>query len=97
MSIIGRCEYEKTCSLLVQLFDQTAQHYQELISSVSAPQIDIQIQEGEFLVPLFICAKFGVSYDSLIVICIHTHTLNGIIRRGCNSPPPQIGDIKVKW
>lgn len=46
MSIIGRCEYEKTCSLLVQLFDQAAQRYQELLTSVSAPSIDVQIQEG---------------------------------------------------
>ncbi|OBS73016.1 hypothetical protein A6R68_12398 [Neotoma lepida] len=31
LSTIGRCEYEKTCALLVQLFDQSAQSYQELL------------------------------------------------------------------
>lgn len=30
ISIIGRCEYEKTCNILVQLFDETAQQYQNL-------------------------------------------------------------------
>uniref|UniRef100_A0A8D3E9P0 Exportin 7 n=1 Tax=Scophthalmus maximus TaxID=52904 RepID=A0A8D3E9P0_SCOMX len=33
LSTIGRCEYEKTCALLVQLFDQAAQSYQELLQS----------------------------------------------------------------
>ncbi|XP_066968940.1 exportin-7 isoform X8 [Macrobrachium rosenbergii] len=33
LSTIGRCEYAKTCALLVQLFEQTAQRYQELISA----------------------------------------------------------------
>nr|XP_053642683.1 exportin-7-like [Cherax quadricarinatus] len=33
LSTIGRCEYAKTCALLVQLFEQTAQRYQELIST----------------------------------------------------------------
>ena len=28
LSVIGRCEYGKTCQLLVQLFDQAAQSYQ---------------------------------------------------------------------
>jgi exportin-7 len=37
ISIIGRCEYEKTCKVLVQLFDETAQQYQNLTkSSVTA-------------------------------------------------------------
>ncbi|XP_042861288.1 exportin-7-like isoform X3 [Penaeus chinensis] len=33
LSTIGRCEYAKTCALLVQLFEQTAQRYQEHISA----------------------------------------------------------------
>ena len=45
-SVIGRCEYGKTCSLLVQLFDQAAQAYQEMISSVNISKIDATIQEG---------------------------------------------------
>ena len=45
-SVIGRCEYGKTCSLLVQLFDQAAQAYQEMISSVNISKIEATIQEG---------------------------------------------------
>lgn len=47
LSTIGRCEYEKTCALLVQLFDQSAQSYQELLQSASASPMDIAVQEGE--------------------------------------------------
>ncbi|XP_046658965.1 exportin-7 isoform X2 [Homalodisca vitripennis] len=46
LSVIGRCEYQKTCTLLVQLFDQAARVYQELMSSPAPPQLDINIQEG---------------------------------------------------
>lgn len=47
LSVIGRCEYQKTCTLLVQLFDQAARSYQELMTSpVATQQIDITIQEG---------------------------------------------------
>ena len=47
LSTIGRCEYEKTCSLLVQLFDESAQRYQELISNgqQGAP-LQLAVQEG---------------------------------------------------
>lgn len=45
LSVIGRCEYQKTCTLLVQLFDQAARAYQELLSTPSQ-QIEISIQEG---------------------------------------------------
>ncbi|GFR81724.1 exportin-7 [Elysia marginata] len=44
LSTIGRCEYEKTCSLLVQLFDESAQRYQERISS--GPSAELNIEEG---------------------------------------------------
>merc|ERR1719483_1870875 len=33
LSVIGRCEYSKTCQLLVQLFDTYAREYQELCSN----------------------------------------------------------------
>ncbi|KAM9539422.1 exportin-7 isoform 1-T1 [Salvelinus alpinus] len=46
LSTIGRCEYEKTCALLVQLFDQSAQTYQELLQSTNSSAIDITVQEG---------------------------------------------------
>ncbi|BFZ02054.1 hypothetical protein BsWGS_05093 [Bradybaena similaris] len=45
LSTIGRCEYEKTCSLLVQLFDESAQRYQELLSS--GPSVELAIEEGQ--------------------------------------------------
>ncbi|KAF3848418.1 hypothetical protein F7725_014915 [Dissostichus mawsoni] len=41
-----RCEYEKTCALLVQLFDQAAQSYQELLQSTNSSAADITVQEG---------------------------------------------------
>ncbi|XP_012940207.1 exportin-7 isoform X2 [Aplysia californica] len=44
LSTIGRCEYEKTCSLLVQLFDESAQRYQEMISS--GPAVELAVEEG---------------------------------------------------
>ncbi|XP_060053130.1 ran-binding protein 17 isoform X4 [Erinaceus europaeus] len=43
---VSRCEYEKTCSLLVQLFDQNAQNYQKLLHSAPAITVDKAIQEG---------------------------------------------------
>ncbi|XP_072680284.1 ran-binding protein 17 isoform X1 [Canis lupus baileyi] len=43
---VSRCEYEKTCTLLVQLFDQNAQNYQKLLHSPSAVTVDKAIQEG---------------------------------------------------
>ncbi|KAJ8260590.1 hypothetical protein COCON_G00163130 [Conger conger] len=46
LSTIGRCEYEKTCALLVQLFDQSAQSYQELLQSTNSSAMDITVQEG---------------------------------------------------
>uniref|UniRef100_A0A8C5CXG2 Exportin 7 n=1 Tax=Gadus morhua TaxID=8049 RepID=A0A8C5CXG2_GADMO len=46
LSTIGRCEYEKTCALLVQLFDQAAQSYQELLQSTNASPADATVQEG---------------------------------------------------
>nr|XP_011738357.1 ran-binding protein 17 isoform X2 [Macaca nemestrina] len=43
---VSRCEYEKTCALLVQLFDQNAQNYQNLLHPSSGVTVDITIQEG---------------------------------------------------
>lgn len=44
LSVIGRCEYQKTCMLLVQLFDQAVRSYSELLANPS--QVEIAIQEG---------------------------------------------------
>jgi len=46
LSVIGRCHYQKTCSLIAQLFDQSATNYQEIIASASASIYDLKIQEG---------------------------------------------------
>ncbi|XP_044761440.1 exportin-7 isoform X1 [Coccinella septempunctata] len=45
ISVIGRCEYQKTCTLLVQLFDQAARAYQDSLGDPSQ-QMEITIQEG---------------------------------------------------
>eukprot|EP01135_Chromosphaera_perkinsii_P004888 Nk52_evm8s303 gene=Nk52_evmTU8s303 len=37
-SVIGRCEYEKTCSSIVSIFDSVAQQYQELIQQINNSQ-----------------------------------------------------------
>lgn len=55
MSTITRCEYEKTCTLLANLFDQTAQAYQDRLQSMNGGMgqvanglgMEIAIQEGQ--------------------------------------------------
>ncbi|XP_043270659.1 exportin-7 isoform X2 [Venturia canescens] len=49
LSVFGRCEYQKTCTLLVQLFDQAARTYQELLAQTTTPAqcVEITIQEGQ--------------------------------------------------
>ena len=49
LSTIARCEYEKTCTLIVQLFDSSAQTYQQLLrrSPDGVSSIEIAIQEGQ--------------------------------------------------
>ncbi|NXD10884.1 RBP17 protein, partial [Nothocercus nigrocapillus] len=49
---VSRCEYEKTCALLVQLFDQNAQNYQKLLQSSVRNPLEITVQEECFF-PLF--------------------------------------------
>ena len=39
-------DYAKTCSLLVGLFDQSAQSFQELVNSPISTAVDLAIQEG---------------------------------------------------
>uniref|UniRef100_A0A023GMQ2 Putative nuclear transport receptor ranbp16 importin beta superfamily n=1 Tax=Amblyomma triste TaxID=251400 RepID=A0A023GMQ2_AMBTT len=46
LSTIGRCEYEKTCALLVQLLDQSAQAYREA-GTQGAAALDLAILEGQ--------------------------------------------------
>lgn len=46
LSTIERCEYEKTCALLFQLFDQTAAKYQEILLMPSN-SIEMQIVNNQ--------------------------------------------------
>ena len=50
ISTIGRCEYSKTCSLLISLFDQTAQSYQAMLQSAGNLTNDMSLQEGHKIV-----------------------------------------------
>uniref|UniRef100_K7E3Z4 RAN binding protein 17 n=1 Tax=Monodelphis domestica TaxID=13616 RepID=K7E3Z4_MONDO len=43
---VSRCEYEKTCALLVQLFDQSTENYQKLLQSSTRASVNIAVQEG---------------------------------------------------
>ncbi|XP_055955985.1 exportin-7 isoform X2 [Patella vulgata] len=45
LSTIGRCEYDKTCSVLVTLFDESAALYQELVAS-GGQSVEIAVREG---------------------------------------------------
>ncbi|XP_050294230.1 exportin-7 isoform X2 [Anthonomus grandis grandis] len=47
LSVIGRCDYGKTCTLLVQLFDRAAATYQELLTSGNAQSVEIAVHEGQ--------------------------------------------------
>ena len=40
------CEYKNTCSVLVNLFDQTASSYQELLQQPSPPPQQLLLREG---------------------------------------------------
>ncbi len=68
LSVIGRCEYGKTCQLLVQLFDSAAQSYQEMVSSaMGTAKLDLAVQEGRLTWLVFIIgAAVGgrVSFNS---------------------------------
>ncbi|XP_037091986.1 LOW QUALITY PROTEIN: exportin-7-like [Pollicipes pollicipes] len=45
ISTIARCEYKKTCRLLVSLFDETAQAYQQALNVSN--RLEIAIKEGQ--------------------------------------------------
>lgn len=40
---MSRCEYEKTRTLLVQLFDQHTQNYQKLLQALSRTAVDLAV------------------------------------------------------
>ncbi|XP_038628382.1 ran-binding protein 17 isoform X2 [Tachyglossus aculeatus] len=43
---VSRCEYEKTCGILIQLFDQSAQNYQKSLQASNRNPLEIAVQEG---------------------------------------------------
>lgn len=46
LSTIARCEYENTCSILVNLFDQAAKTYQDLMQTMPQSCAEVEIQEN---------------------------------------------------
>jgi len=48
LSTIGRCEYDKTCALLVRLFDESAARYQELVNTGAGNSPELSVQQGMF-------------------------------------------------
>ncbi|CAG9808920.1 unnamed protein product, partial [Chironomus riparius] len=74
LSTIERCEYEKTCALLFQLFDQTAAKYQEILSMPSPSSIELQIVNNQLTWLVYIlgsciggriCSTATEEHDSL--------------------------------
>jgi len=70
LSVIGRCHYQKTCSLIAQLFDQSATNYQEIIASASASIYDLKIQEG-------MSNTFYYKFNLIYILVIFMHYLLG--------------------
>lgn len=67
LSVIGRCEYQKTCALLVQLFDQSAQAYQAALAVSQTRSPELAVQEGRLTWLVYIIgAAIGgrVSFNS---------------------------------
>lgn len=65
ISTIARCDYPKSCSLLIQAFDRSAQSYQELLGSSTTPTL--QIHEGQLTWLVYIigyCIGSRVSFSS---------------------------------
>ena len=43
----SRCEYSKTCQLLISLFDTSASVYQSLMQTSSRPPQELALREGQ--------------------------------------------------
>lgn len=85
LSTIGRCEYEKTCALLVQLFDQAAQTYQELLQSTNSSAADITVQEGNYAfysAGQQLCSALSKT-DSVATLWTLIETVRVILLSGC--------------
>lgn len=63
ISVIMRMDYAKTCSLLISLFEQSAQSFQELISNPIATAGDLAIQEGNL-------SSFSLKFIHVYCFCV---------------------------
>lgn len=69
LSVIGRCEYEKTCEILVASFERTARTYQEILAQGLPPTApELRIQEGQltwlvYIIGAAIGARFTAPDD----------------------------------
>jgi len=66
-SAISRCEYDKTCQLIIQLFDQHAQAYQQCIATNN--QLALTLEECEASLFYF---SLKYIYFSNVTICFDT-------------------------
>lgn len=92
LSTIGRCEYEKTCALLVQLFDQSAQSYQELLQSATASPMDVAVQEGELIWGATTCKLAAGCLSSKVLLQKPAFLVNTVQRgaRSCRCSPGEV-------
>lgn len=65
LSIIERCEYDKTCQLLVQHFDQKAREYENLLQTPNANPMDVSIHELQLTWLVYIIGSAIVGRMSL--------------------------------
>lgn len=69
LSVIGRCEYEKTCEILVSSFERTARTYQEILATGLPPSaMELRVQEGQltwlvYIIGAAIGARFTAPDD----------------------------------
>ena len=69
ISVIMRMDYAKTCSLLISLFEQSAQSFQELVRSPIATTVDLAIQEGLLWLKKKIQLNFTDSVNNSFNFC----------------------------
>ena len=88
LSTIGRCEYEKTCALIVRLFDESAGAYQELVVSGNSNAASIAVQEGNVFARVHLRRKLAIMTHVLLfrsshVVGVHHWRSDGRSRELC--------------
>ena len=73
MATIGRCEYSKTCQVLVTLFDQTATSYQEILRNLSSAQPQqLPLREGvcnvQYSAPVSLPCRLSTALQVVLVM-----------------------------